>query len=71
MIFRSSGFRASPNNNAGQTLAVRSMNLSKLQRHAGHLDVQARELVDESPELADDLTREIRKSHGATTISFF
>jgi PAS domain S-box-containing protein len=46
--------------NAGQTLAVLSMNLSALQRHAGQLDPRVSCLAAESRELADDLTREIR-----------
>jgi PAS domain S-box-containing protein len=46
--------------NAGQTLAVLSMNLSALQRHASHLDAGVTRLAVESRELADDLSREIR-----------
>lgn len=46
--------------NAGQTLAVLSMNLSALQRHAGQLDPRVSRLAAESRELADDLTGEIR-----------
>jgi PAS domain S-box-containing protein len=46
--------------NAGQTLAALSMNLSALQRHASHLDARVTSLAVESRELADDLSREIR-----------
>jgi PAS domain S-box-containing protein len=46
--------------NAGQTLAVLSMNLSALHRHANHLDARVSRLAAESRELADDLSREIR-----------
>jgi signal transduction histidine kinase len=46
--------------NAGQTLAALSMNLSAMQRHANHLDAHVSTLAAESRELADDLSREIR-----------
>jgi PAS domain S-box-containing protein len=46
--------------NAGQTLAALSMNLSAMQRHANHLDARISTLAAESRELADDLSREIR-----------
>jgi signal transduction histidine kinase len=45
--------------NAGQTLAALSMNLSAMQRH-NHLDARINTLAAESRELADDLSREIR-----------
>jgi signal transduction histidine kinase len=46
--------------NAGQTLAALSMNLSAMQRHANHLDARISTLAAESREFADDLSREIR-----------